>query len=548
MESIIYVLKNCNLLVWEQGQRTLELMIEMPTLLAPMNGSIMKLNAGRSSTTLDETRMVLLRPGDSVVINACEGQGQPSVCQVLFECYQLAELDEEKLVYRNDRSSLPVSGWVREKLPYRANVLLKELLRVQGQHHDSLSDKRQQGRLLKELLQLTLGDGPGPDINREPSIQEAVSYITTHYQSRITRSEIARLAGFNVSYFSTLFTKRMGWGFSEYLNRVRVDRAKEHLMTSSLSVNEIATRVGYTNGEYLSRKFKQLTGMSPGEFRNRPVPKRIAAFQFVGDLLALGIKPVVIDAELARGTLLLQNELRDVAIVNGAYEDEQLDQLEADLIIAPDYFYNMPGRMKRLEQIAPVIALEWGKLDPLTELQFMGRLLHKEQEAGRWIVRYHERVEQAKHKLQGVIARGETAAVYEVRDDGIFIWDRTARGAFNLYDSLNLHPPELVRRDVLEPGRHLWITEEALAEYAADHMFIVLARSGSCAFPDWLAHSSDWQSLPAARKGRLYPLKLEEFWCSDGLALERQLEVQVEWLLSSESTEHLSIKIDNKLE
>ncbi|XID95876.1 hypothetical protein ACF3MZ_15700 [Paenibacillaceae bacterium WGS1546] len=77
--------------------------------------------------------------------------------------------------------------------------------------------------------------------------------------------------------------------------------------------------------------------------------------------------------------------------------------------------------MKRLEMIAPVLALQWGKLDPLAELRFIGKLLHKER---------------------------------EVRDDGIYVWDRTARGAFNIYDALNLCPPELVRKRVLEQGLH----------------------------------------------------------------------------------------------
>nr|WP_276562709.1 AraC family transcriptional regulator [Paenibacillus apiarius] len=43
------------------------------------------------------------------------------------------------------------------------------------------------------------------------------------------------MTGFNSSYFSTLFRKQTGWGFSDYLNRMRVDKAKELLLTSDMT-------------------------------------------------------------------------------------------------------------------------------------------------------------------------------------------------------------------------------------------------------------------------------------------------------------------------
>ncbi|XID94950.1 helix-turn-helix domain-containing protein [Paenibacillaceae bacterium WGS1546] len=538
MNQEMYALRKCGVLAWEQrGRLPLEFRIELPTLLVPMMGDV-RLEAGKRTIKLNEGEMAFLRPGDAVAVHGGDKR-EPFVCWLAFDCYRLAEMDDEKLVYRNDRSSLPVSGWTTDKLPYRATLLLEELLRERKPHADPVQDQNRKNKLFQELVQLVLGSGPNPELNWESSIQAAIGYIEEHYKETITRSEIAKLAGFNTSYFSTLFTKRMGWGYSEYVNRVRVDRAKEHLLASDLTVHEIAVKVGYANGAYLSRKFKQLTGMSPGQFRNSPAPKRIAAFQFVGDLLAIGVTPVATDADLARCALLLRDELKDVVIVNGAYDDEQFDRLETDLVIAPTYFYHMPGRMKRLEMIAPVLALQWDKLDPLSELRFIGKLLHKEREAEQWIARYMELAAEAKIRLQGLIAREETAAVYEVRDDGIYVWDRTARGAFNIYDALNLRPPELVRKRVLEQGRHQWIDEAELPDYAADHMFIVLAQSGGYD-KQWEALTADgvWKSLLEERDSRLYPLKLEEFWCSDGLALERQLEIQVEWLLSGESNKH----------
>ncbi|UWS64050.1 helix-turn-helix transcriptional regulator [Bacillus paralicheniformis] len=81
---------------------------------------------------------------------------------------------------------------------------------------------------------------------------------------------MAQTIGFNRSYFSTLFRRSTGWGFSEYVNRIRIEKAKEHLLTSDMTLQQIATKVGYASGLYLSRKFKQAIGIAPGEFRNRP--------------------------------------------------------------------------------------------------------------------------------------------------------------------------------------------------------------------------------------------------------------------------------------
>ncbi|MBG9565125.1 AraC family transcriptional regulator [Brevibacillus agri] len=447
MDSVLHVLKECSLLAWEKGKPSLEVAFSSPTMLAPLSGR-MRMQDGKRTVWLGPEQIVLLRPGHSVTICADKNESPP-VCRLSFESYRLAEHDDEQLVYRNDRSCLPASGWVTNRLPYRANVLLNELSHAcqQASAHGQTAEQKQHQRLFKEMMELALQYEITPELDWEPSIQKAVTYIEENYRSPITRPELARLAGFHTSYFSTLFAKKLGWGYSEYLNRVRIDRAKEHLLTSAMTVN-------------------------------------------------------------------------------GAYDDEQLANLKADLVLAPTYFYYTPGRMKRLQNIAPVLALEWDKLDPLAELRLVGKLIGREREAERWIERYQAQVETARKQLQKLIDRGDTAAVYELRHDGVFIWNKTARGAYNLYDALGFRPPESVHRDVLVPGRHLWIAADRLPEYAADHMFVIDARDDHGAGVHGL-------SLPAFEKapGQVYALELNEFWSSDGLALERQLHIQTNCLL-----------------
>lgn len=98
-------------------------------------------------------------------------------------------------------------------------------------------------------------------------IRIAKQYILNHYTETITLELVAEKAGFSSSYFSGLFKKEMGVGFSEYLIQLRMERAKELLKTSKESVKDICTMVGYSDLKHFTGMFRKYTGLKPGEFR-----------------------------------------------------------------------------------------------------------------------------------------------------------------------------------------------------------------------------------------------------------------------------------------
>jgi two-component system response regulator YesN len=57
--------------------------------------------------------------------------------------------------------------------------------------------------------------------------------------------------------------------FSDYVNKYRIERAKQLLLKTVLKVSEIANKVGYVDATYFFRKFKRVVGVSPLEFRQR---------------------------------------------------------------------------------------------------------------------------------------------------------------------------------------------------------------------------------------------------------------------------------------
>ena len=91
----------------------------------------------------------------------------------------------------------------------------------------------------------------------------------TYMSDEISLNTIAAEVGMSPSYFSSIFRKEMGKTFVEYLTEIRMDRAKELLMCSSMKTSEIGYEVGYKDPHYFSYIFKKTQNCTPKEFRAR---------------------------------------------------------------------------------------------------------------------------------------------------------------------------------------------------------------------------------------------------------------------------------------
>lgn len=91
----------------------------------------------------------------------------------------------------------------------------------------------------------------------------------TYMSDEISLNTIAAEVGMSPGYFSSIFSKEMGKTFVEYLTEIRMDRAKELLMCSSMKTSEIGYEVGYKDPHYFSYIFKKTQNCTPKEFRAR---------------------------------------------------------------------------------------------------------------------------------------------------------------------------------------------------------------------------------------------------------------------------------------
>jgi two-component system response regulator YesN len=97
-------------------------------------------------------------------------------------------------------------------------------------------------------------------------IRQVKEHVHNYYDQEITLAEIADSLYVNRNYLSQLFKRVTGETFVNFLNKFRIEKAKERLREKHYMVYEVSEMVGYQNPTYFSQVFKSITGVSPSEF------------------------------------------------------------------------------------------------------------------------------------------------------------------------------------------------------------------------------------------------------------------------------------------
>jgi len=99
-------------------------------------------------------------------------------------------------------------------------------------------------------------------------LRNALDYIHEHYSEQLTLNDVAEHVYVSPSYLSRMFKKELGKNFVDYLNGLRIEKAKELLMDPRYKTYEVAEIVGIPDAHYFSRLFKKYEGVSPTEYRD----------------------------------------------------------------------------------------------------------------------------------------------------------------------------------------------------------------------------------------------------------------------------------------
>lgn len=130
-----------------------------------------------------------------------------------------------------------------------------------------------------ETVFLDERDGPADGIGSINSsaikynLQRAVIYINNNYMSKISLDKVAREACASKYHFSREFKKSLGCTYKDYVNKIRMEKAKELLKSTKMSITEAAFSVGYPDLTNFERIFKRIMGCTPKEYKNRETEK-----------------------------------------------------------------------------------------------------------------------------------------------------------------------------------------------------------------------------------------------------------------------------------
>ncbi|MFW5985805.1 MAG: helix-turn-helix domain-containing protein [Halanaerobiales bacterium] len=158
---------------------------------------------------------------------------------------------------KSEDSFLRLSGYLEKILEVKTREELNQLV-------DKLSEK------FFGILQRK-----GKKDNSKEEILLALDYIEENYHRDLALQEVAREVGLSQYYFSHLFKEETGDTFISYLNKIRINKAKQLLGEKDLNIAEICYRVGFNDPNYFTRVFKEYEEMTPSQYRKKRADKNI---------------------------------------------------------------------------------------------------------------------------------------------------------------------------------------------------------------------------------------------------------------------------------
>lgn len=272
-------------------------------------------------------------------------------------------------------------------------------------------------------------------------------------------------------------------------------------------------------------------------------PQRVvvAVQDYVGDVLALGVKPVG-TAGWVFDVPYYKNQLSGVESVGNmsGISVEKIVSLKPDVILT-----YQEDQVEQLSQIAPTVCLPFGKYNYKDRLMEIGKILNKEQEAKEWIAGFDKKAEERKQALFQSMNKEEKVAIVELTAKELFLYGRSyGRGGEIIYNQFGLRAPDKVEKDAFPQG---WakISLEAMPEYLeeADHIFLGVRDAAVGETGDAKARQAEltslgiWSNLPAVKAGRVYEYNVQSFYFTDPVALDNQLDFIADSLASGRKKE-----------
>ena len=241
---------------------------------------IMYLLKGKGTVHLykeDKMHEVQLHVGEFIfieagIIHALEVNDSCYMINVEFNLYGTAGLlTLGSLLQASDI----LSQWLHHKKPYQVGsdpdgslyATLKQV--VDDFAHKNDTDSAMRDLKLAEMLILVAGEllNAGSNSQCLVHVRRCVNLLSERMDEDVRIDELAKQVGVSSSYLQRIFRQVQGVTIVEYLNRLRIDRAKLLLVNTSDSVIDVAMAAGFNSRQHFCRVFASLEGCSPSQYR-----------------------------------------------------------------------------------------------------------------------------------------------------------------------------------------------------------------------------------------------------------------------------------------
>ncbi len=164
--------------------------------------------------------------------------------------------------------------WFYNAIVIRANLLFNQnnfSLSTMDEEdlYVNFSDFKELCQTVHLYLNEAMFPGTTPEYETSDIWNKVLKYIENNYSSRIQAQDIYKELYISERALYYLFKTNAQETFLEFLTRYRIDKAKYFLLTSAMSISQVAERVGIKDHYYFSRVFKKRTGLTPLQFRNQ---------------------------------------------------------------------------------------------------------------------------------------------------------------------------------------------------------------------------------------------------------------------------------------
>lgn len=258
-----------------------------------------------------------------------------------------------------------------------------------------------------------------------------------------------------------------------------------------------------------------------GDVEIPDVPQRVIVTYNLGDVLALGVKPVATYDATGKA---YEKEVADIPVWD-TFDEETIMAYEPDLILVIS-----EDDVEKMSKIAPTIFVPFTEMSMEERLTFLGEVFNKQEEAKTLLADFDQQITDAKAKLEENDILDQTVSIFEGDYDGSgSIWvfgDKWGRGGDLIYSHLGLKAPKVIEDEIIGKDQYRELSMEVLPEYTGDFIVFSGEQGG-------LADNKVWQAIPAVQEGKIVPIDFDLFYDIDIYSSKVQLDYLVDAMIQT---------------